>query len=367
MVSIIHEAAKIYDAELCHKNLLIIFGAPNAPEYIQTKATERNFCHLTGVKLNLAGNNALDLFYAKAKDGNLSVNDFEINQDGTTQLKMLVIKQALNISKNAKMIGDFNNGRLKLKANKITGSISSCIGFVKQDGFFIPNTILNDDTRNNTKINQRVLAVLGKETSEREYGHIKYVAKKIDINLLLKKLEKSVNIDKSLIGEDEVSQSTLMQISITEKNNILPNISVQGDGTAVIVPTTPQNNLFNQFINSLIKCLDTAVHRASAAVEKTNQAIRSITAPKPHSEPRKALQNQNKDNSITKKQPPEMATPITPVKPSAQKQDNPKHVKQPAKPNAPLFSRAAQKSFSEAAKANTPERNGKDKDDIGIE
>lgn len=130
IVSIIHEAAKIYDTELCHKNLLIIFGAPNEPDFIQTKATEKNFCHLTGVKINLIGDNALDLFYAKAKDGNLSVDDFEINPDGTTQLKMLVIKQALNISKNAKMIGDFNNGRLKLKADKIAGNISSCIGFI---------------------------------------------------------------------------------------------------------------------------------------------------------------------------------------------------------------------------------------------
>ena len=34
---------------------------------------------------------------------------------------------------------------------------------------------------------------------------------------------------------------------------------------------------------------------------------------------------------------------------------------------APLFSRAAQKSFSEAAKANAPEQNGKGRDDIGIE
>ena len=34
---------------------------------------------------------------------------------------------------------------------------------------------------------------------------------------------------------------------------------------------------------------------------------------------------------------------------------------------APLFSRAAQKSFSEAARANEPEQNGKGRDDIGIE
>ena len=37
------------------------------------------------------------------------------------------------------------------------------------------------------------------------------------------------------------------------------------------------------------------------------------------------------------------------------------------KPNAPLFSRVAQKSFSEAAKANAPEQNGKGRDNIGIE
>ena len=43
------------------------------------------------------------------------------------------------------------------------------------------------------------------------------------------------------------------------------------------------------------------------------------------------------------------------------------HEQQYSKTNAPLFSRAAQKNFSEAAKANAPEQNGKGRDDIGIE
>ena len=43
------------------------------------------------------------------------------------------------------------------------------------------------------------------------------------------------------------------------------------------------------------------------------------------------------------------------------------HEQQYSKTNAPLFSRAAQKSFSEAEKANASEQNGKGRNDIGIE
>lgn len=209
MVTIIHNAAMIYDSELCQKNRLIVYGAPNKPSYIYTRAREENFCHLTGVTPKIDENDGLDLFYFKAKEGNLSVDDFEINSDGTTQLKMEVINQTLNLSKNAKIIGDFNNGRLKLQTNKVAGGINSCIGFVYDNGFYFPNTILNDDIRRNITNNQRILAILSKNENDKQYERVDYVAKKIEIKPLLAKLAKDVPINKSLYQDNVTLESRI--------------------------------------------------------------------------------------------------------------------------------------------------------------
>lgn len=51
-IDIISRAAKIYSQQIDHKNLLIIYGDPSKPNFIETQALPRNFLHLTGVKLN---------------------------------------------------------------------------------------------------------------------------------------------------------------------------------------------------------------------------------------------------------------------------------------------------------------------------
>lgn len=202
MVKIIHCAAKTYDTELCHKNLLIIFGAPNKPNYVHTIANENNFQHLTGTISNLKGDNASKLFYVKALDGNLSPNDFEINPDGTTQLKMEILNQTLYLSKNAKTILDLNNGRLKLKTDKIAGGTGSCMVFVEDDGFYVPNAVLNGDMRSVATNPQRILAILSKKVNETQYEKTTYIAKKIEIKRLLTKLSNNIPMDSSLYLTD---------------------------------------------------------------------------------------------------------------------------------------------------------------------
>lgn len=202
MVKIIHCAAKTYETELIHKNLLIIFGAPNKPNYVQTVANKNNFQHLTGTISNLKGDNASELFYDKALDGNLSPNDFEINPDGTTQLKMEILNQTLYLSKNAKMIWDLNDGHLKLETDKITRGTGSCMVFVEDDGFFVPNAVLNSDMRSVAKNPQRILAILSKKVIETQYEKATYIAKKIEIKRLLTKLSDNIPMDSSLYQTD---------------------------------------------------------------------------------------------------------------------------------------------------------------------
>lgn len=229
MVTIIHNAAKTYETELCHKNLLIIFGAPNKPNYVQTIANEKNFQHLTGTISNLKDDNASKLFYTKALDGNLSPDDFEINLDGTTQLKMEILNQTLRLSKNAKMIGDFNNGRIRLKTDKIAGGTGSCMGFVIDDGFYVPNTVLNGDMRTVVTNPQRILAILSKNVNETQYVKATYIAKKIEIKPLLTKLSKDVPIDKSLYQDD-----ASLEERIADKISVISTEAVCNNPTSLI-------------------------------------------------------------------------------------------------------------------------------------
>ena len=257
MILIIQNAAKIYENELYNKNRLIAFGSPNKPEYIQTKATKKNFCHLTGVILNETATNTLDLFYQKAIDKNLSPNDFEINPNGTTQLKMDVIKQALNISKNAKMIGDYNGTGISLKTDKITGNNHSCIGFLKTGKYYSPNTILNGDTRKYTTDDQRVLCILSKTAKERQYSKIDYAAKGIDIDKLLSKISQDVPIDNSLFQNNastaKTTQSSMHDIvdnlNTISSDDILSNSKALVDLYNLSKTERPTTNIIYQICN----------------------------------------------------------------------------------------------------------------------
>ena len=202
-IKIITEAVKIYDDIHCNRNLLIIFGDPNNPSYIETKAEDKNFFHLTGVKLNYnhilndisdKNSNVLSVFYSKAKHNRLSSDDFDF-KDGSTAQKLQVLVKTLKISRNAKMFGDYSKGRINLKTDKIAGNISSFLGFMKAGRYYVPNTVMADDIRKNSGKTQRVLAVLSKKISDSHYCAVISVAKGIDIEKLIEKMPHSISID----------------------------------------------------------------------------------------------------------------------------------------------------------------------------
>ncbi|MCM1525355.1 MAG: PBECR4 domain-containing protein [Ruminococcus sp.] len=206
-IRIIYQAAKIYDEQLCNKRLLVIYGAPNIPNYIETFAFPSNFLHLTGVKLN--NNNSADRFYRYACDERLRESDFEF-KDNTTEQKLNVLIQTLRISTNAKMIGDFINGHLKLQTDKLAGSVNSCLGFIKSNNYYVPNTVLEVDIRQETSDRQKVLAILSKRIEEEKYNTIEMVGKKIDIERLIEKVAQYVQIDSKIMCNNErnLSQSS---------------------------------------------------------------------------------------------------------------------------------------------------------------
>lgn len=329
-IHIITQAAKVYDTMYNSKNLLFVVGAPNSPNIIETAATAENFLHLTGVKLNTSIKDNVPLtFFENARDNKLKEVEFDF-KNGTTEQKLKVLLQTLNISSNAKMVGDYINGRVNLKTEKIAGGVNSFLGFIKTGRYYTPNTVIADDVRKNTGSVQRVLAVLSKGINEPEYNSIITVAKKIEIKPLLAKLSQSVKIDNSLFQDEGTSISTQAVSSPMENhtldNNIIPkSYSIQGDGTIALAPQAPQSDLFTRIANALVKGLDNVVHKASMAFEKINvaatKALNTLFAPEQPKKPHIASQSQSKGKSLAKAKNAEMARPAAPVKQSEQKQE----------------------------------------------
>ena len=202
-IEMISKAAAVYEENLNNKNLLIIYGNPSVPCYIETKFLPRNFLHLTGVSLNKKiQNNSPARFYKNAVDHKLCEDDFDF-KGSTAELKLCVLTNTLRIAENAGMIGDYNGVHLKLHTDKLAGSVNSCLGFVKIWGVFVPNTVLAVDMRKEVRDRQKILAILSKKISSDKYDKIEMTGKKIDISRLLERLEKSVPIADELLHEKE--------------------------------------------------------------------------------------------------------------------------------------------------------------------
>jgi hypothetical protein len=180
-LKIISDAALIYKDSFINRNILVVFGDPKEPECVEIKGSSSNYLHLTGMKINKSNCKSADTFFSRAIDSKLSERDFDF-KDGSTIQKLQVLKQVMNITKNANMIGDYsdNSSHIKLSTHKLAGNVKACIGLKRNGRFYIPNTVLNTDIRNETVNTKRILLILSKSISEENYSNVEYVAKGID-------------------------------------------------------------------------------------------------------------------------------------------------------------------------------------------
>ena len=145
---IIADCAKEYHNNLENQNLLIVFGSPDTPSYFETVFLPSNFLHLTGVKPISDKASSSFAFYQKALSRKLNPNDFTLAENGMTERKLSVLPRLTKIYAMAKMVGDYNSVRSMLYTEKLAGNTTACLGFIFQDGFYIPNTALEEDIRN---------------------------------------------------------------------------------------------------------------------------------------------------------------------------------------------------------------------------
>lgn len=243
------QAAKTYDKLLCGKNLLIIFNNPSKPLLVETKAIPANFLHLTGMEADKdnilkdvedQNSNYKEIFYQKCLNNKLRFNDFEFKRDGTTEQKLDCLDAALNIQKNSRMIGDYNNNRIYLKTTKFVGGVNCCLGLYAQNGYFVPNTVINGDIKNEVYQYSQVLAILSKKIEDEIYNELKFVnRKKVDINKLLQTIKKDVHISPELLTENAPSASA-RPTALSEKNK---DLEQQKQPVTVAAAQIPQSRL----------------------------------------------------------------------------------------------------------------------------
>ncbi len=179
-LEILLKSSDLFKENLMDKMFLFILSDKQGNvKPFEVRFHKSNFKHLSGVKTELSATD----FFNRCINRRLSEKDFEFANDGTTVLKLLVLPSLMtkNLGK-ANSVGDYNNSRPKLYTRKIAGSMKGCIGFKidNTSGDYVPNTLLNEDIRNVTTDNLRIIATFRKYKNDKQYTECVYVAKNID-------------------------------------------------------------------------------------------------------------------------------------------------------------------------------------------
>lgn len=181
-LAVVFSCAQLYKENLVDKTLLFVTTDKHKKIHcLEVTFDISNFLHMTGFKVNKAEITARH-FFSLCYDKRLTENDFEFADDGTTEMKMRVLPGLVKKNLSAKMLGDYNMSQPKLFTDKLAGSISACMGFVRDrgEGRFIPNTVLEGDIREKVRTSDRIILTYRKERKATQYSEIVFMAKKIE-------------------------------------------------------------------------------------------------------------------------------------------------------------------------------------------
>lgn len=87
------------------------------------------------------------------------------------------------------MIGIYDNNKIIMHTEKLIGNVFGCIGFVKDENYYIPNTVLREDIRNITNSTNKIVGILCKNIKDKNYKIIKYLCKDTSIEILTSHLK----------------------------------------------------------------------------------------------------------------------------------------------------------------------------------
>lgn len=186
-LSIIFSASEKFRQNLLNNNMLFIYEADKRVHYIETIFLRKHFLHLTGAVIDKRRIKSAVEFFNICCNKRLYTSAFEFSEDGTTVMKLEVLCYLMDIQKCANMTGYYNGNYLNLRTERIVGNVKACLGFIydKGLGYYIPNTLLKEDCRKTIVGSPlKIVAVLRKPITGREYNEVCYIKKDIDINII---------------------------------------------------------------------------------------------------------------------------------------------------------------------------------------
>ena len=115
-------------------------------------------------------------------------------------MKLQILKNLVSLNKKAKILGNYNVSKPKLNTELMIGNIEWCLGFIKEERYYVPNTLCKEDIRNVVINPNRIICILSKKIKEDFYSTIDYLVKDIEIkdiiNLYDLKDKITINYDK---------------------------------------------------------------------------------------------------------------------------------------------------------------------------
>ena len=195
-LKVIIEAAKEYEKNLNDKHFLIVYQEGKETKTVSVGFRDMNFLHMTGVKTRLSAQQ----FYAACLESRLSERDFEIDNKGKVQQKLMVLPYLSDLLYHHCMIGSFINSEICIRADYFVGDTRTVlsVGFRSGKKTDFPVTLYKEDIRKLSQPTNKVLAIFSKYYNEQYYDKCTYLAK----NQSVQKLRVSNEIyEMILIGE----------------------------------------------------------------------------------------------------------------------------------------------------------------------
>ena len=125
-------------------------------------------------------------FYAACWESKLSECDFEVDDKGKVQQKLMVLPYLADLLYHHCMIGDFINSGICIRADYFVGDTKAVlsVGFRRGKKTDFPVTLYNEDVRKLSQPTNKVLAVFSKNYKDQQYDSCTYLAKNQSIHEL---------------------------------------------------------------------------------------------------------------------------------------------------------------------------------------
>lgn len=203
-IEIVTESSKLFKENLEGRNVLFVGKNSTGYTHIETKFSKDSFLHLTGLQIDKSRLSAKN-FYKKCLNNRLRECDFSFNRNGTTILKLSILKQMMKIHKISNTISNYNGSKPKLYTEKLAGNNSMCMGFRSIGKELKPDTLLSEDIDNISDEKFKVIMTLVKYDSDKHYIDYSYLADDV-------KLDEIKLPDNVLLSEFEIKPKGIIEL-----------------------------------------------------------------------------------------------------------------------------------------------------------